>query len=251
MNRIITLVIFTILIFISCQPQRYSVASMKGEIIEMNNSYDQNPNKELKELVDQHKDVLDKLMGEKVGESASLMTYGYPESPLTNFTSDAMKAYGDKQLKDGADVAVMNVHGHRATMPKGVITLGNLYEIYSFDNTIVFLKLKGKDLNRIFNSYARMGGSGISSNVKLIIKDKKVKSVRINGQPVDENKVYNIVTLDYLADGNNGMDAFLDAVEINNTGITLRDMMIKYVKEQTNDGKVLSSKNDGRIIIEQ
>ena len=94
-----------------------------------------------------------------------------------------------------------------------------------------------------------MGGSGISSNVKLVISDRKTQSVTIDGKPIDNDKIYSIATLDYLADGNNGMDAFLNASEISDTGITLRDIMIDYVKEKTSEGKKLSSKNDGRITI--
>jgi len=43
----------------------------------------------------------------------------------------------------------MNVFGHRATLPKGEITVGTLYEIYAFDNAITFLELKGSDLKNI------------------------------------------------------------------------------------------------------
>lgn len=252
MNKFPIFAIVASLVFISCKPQQYQLVNMSAQIIEIDKSFDaiSSNTKELEDLVSQHKDILDKQMNEVIGESDNLMSYGYPESPLTNFTSDAMKAYGDKHLSEGADIAVMNVHGHRATMPKGEVRLGNLFEIYSFDNTIAFLKLKGSDLSKIFSSYARMGGSGISSNVKLIINNKKVKSVTIDGKPLDKSKVYSIVTLDYLADGNNGMDAFLDADEVNDTGITLRDIMIEFVKEQTSLGKNLSSKNDGRIIVE-
>lgn len=252
MNKFSILLVATSLSLISCKPQRYQIVSMNAKIIEINESFDANHgnNTELEELVNHHKEILDKQMNEVIGESNNFMAYGYPESPLTNFTSDVMKAYGDKHLPTGADLAVMNVHGHRATMPQGSVTLGNLYEIYSFDNTVAFLKLKGDELNKIFDAYARMGGSGISSNVKLVINNKKVKSVTIDGKKIDKNKVYNIATLDYLADGNNGMDAFLNADEVEDTGITLRDVMIEYVKEQTQQGNKLSSKNDGRIIVE-
>lgn len=252
MNKFSILLVATSLSLISCKPQRYQIVSMNAKIIEINESFDTNHgnNTELEELVNHHKEILDKQMNEVIGKSNNFMAYGYPESPLTNFTSDVMKAYGDKHLSTGADLAVMNVHGHRATMPQGSVTLGNLYEIYSFDNTVAFIKLKGDELNKIFDAYARMGGSGISSNVKLVINNKKVKSVTIDGKKIDKNKVYNIATLDYLADGNNGMDAFLNADEVEDTGITLRDVMIEYVKEQTQQGNKLSSKNDGRIIVE-
>ena len=76
-----------------------------------------------------------------------------------------------------------------------------------------------------------------------------MQNVTIDGKEIDENKVYKIVTLDYLADGNNGMEAFLDAVSTDNTGITLRDIMIDHVKEQTRSGNKLTSKLDGRITI--
>ena len=71
----------------------------------------------------------------------------------------------------------------------------------------------------------------------------------MDGKPIDENKIYHISTLDYLADGNNDMDAFRNAVKKTDTGITLRDIMIDYVKEQTRQGKEITSKLDGRITI--
>jgi 2',3'-cyclic-nucleotide 2'-phosphodiesterase (5'-nucleotidase family) len=145
----------------------------------------------------------------------------------------------------------MNVHGHRATMPKGTVTIGNLFEIYSFDNTITFLDLKGSDLKKMFDAYARIGGGGISSNVKLIIEDNRVKSVTVDNKPIDDNNIYKIVTLDYLAEGNDNMSVFLNAISLNNTGITLRDLMIDWVKEQTLMGKEIESVLDGRIIIEK
>ncbi len=241
--------LITALVFTSCKQQRYTVTKISGTIVEMDESYDTHSNKELEELVLSYKTILDKEMNQVVGTSTHLMDYGKPESLLTNFTSDVMKRHGDKLLPGGADIGVMNVNGHRATMPKGEVTLGNLYEIYSFDNTVTFLQLKGDDVQKMFESYARMHGAGISSNVKLIIKDRKVEEVTIDGKPIDTDKVYNIVTLDYLADGNNGMEAFLDALEVDNSGVTIRDVIIEYVKEQTALGNPLTSKLDGRITI--
>ena len=71
-----------------------------------------------------------------------------------------------------------------------------------------------------------------------------------SGKPIDKNNTYNVITLDYLADGNDNMNAFRNAVSTNNTGITLRDIVIEYVREQTAEGKVISSQLDGRITIE-
>lgn len=227
---------------------KHSIISMSGTIVEMNK--EQGTNQEMQAFVNKYKVSLDKEMTEVIGKSDEFMQYKRPESLLTNFTSDVMKKYGDMHVPNGADVAFVNVNGHRANLPKGEITLGNLYEIYSFDNTVSFLELKGEDLSKIFDSYARIGGAGISSNARLLVKDKKIVSATLDGKPIDPNKIYNVVTIDYLADGNDNMTAFKNAVKIVDTGITLRDVMIDYVRKQTAEGKTLTSKIDGRITIE-
>lgn len=243
-------ILFTLLLIslFSCKSQ-YQVVEISGTIVEMDSIYDVQSQTKMSELVNSYKLELDIEMNEVIGRSAYFMDYKRPQSLLTNLTSDVMKAFGDEHLSNGADVSLMNVHGHRSTMPKGEITIGNLYEIYSFDNTITFIELKGSDLKEIFNAYARLGGAGLSSNVKLIIEDKKVKEVTIDDKTIDNGKTYNIVTLDYLADGNDSMTALLQAVSVNDTGITLRDMMIDWVKEQSRQGKMIESSLDGRIQI--
>lgn len=235
---------------LSCKSQ-YKVAEINGTIIEVDSTFDSQSHSKMHNLVHSFKVELDSEMNEVIGNSVEQMEYSRPESLLTNLTSDVMKEYGDEHLPGGADIGVMNVHGHRANMPKGPVTVGNLFEIYSFDNTITFLELKGTDLKKIFDAYARIGGAGISSNVKLVIEDRKVKSATINGKPIDNNKIYQIVTLDYLAGGNDNMSAFLDAVSITDTGVTLRDIMIDWVREQTRQGKEVKSVLDGRIEVKE
>ncbi|MDD2298217.1 MAG: 5'-nucleotidase C-terminal domain-containing protein [Fermentimonas sp.] len=235
---------------LSCKSQ-YKVAEINGTIIEVDSTFDSQSHSKMHNLVHSFKVELDSEMNEVIGNSVEQMEYSRPESLLTNLTSDVMKEYGDEHLPGGADIGVMNVHGHRANMPKGPVTVGNLFEIYSFDNTITFLELKGSDLKKIFDAYARIGGAGISSNVKLVIEDRKVKSATINGKPIDNNKIYQIVTLDYLAGGNDNMSAFLDAVSITDTGVTLRDIMIDWVREQTRQGKEVKSVLDGRIEVKE
>ena len=245
-----------ILLIVSCgsykQTERvsreYSIVNMSGTIVEM--SKEQGTNAEMQAFVNKYKVTLDAEMKEVLGTSEEFMQKGRPESLLTNLTSDVMKEYGSKHFDRGADVAIMNVNGHRATLPKGQITLENLFEIYSFDNTVSFLELKGEDLIKIFDANARIGGAGISSGAHLVVKDRKIVSATLNGEPIDKDKIYNVVTIDYLADGNDSMSAFKNAVKMQDSGVTLRDVMIDYVRAQTASGKNITSKLDGRITVE-
>lgn len=245
--RMIKIVCLAIL-FLSCKPQ-YRIADTSWQIVEMNQSYDTPLNPAMEAFVQSYKSQLDTQMKEVIGSSAQYMNYGRPESLLTNLTSDVMKAYGDEQLSTGADVAIMNVHGHRAALPAGAITIGTLYEIYPFDNTVIFLELKGSDLNAIFDAYALMGGAGISSNVQLVIAGQKIRSALVSGKAVDPDKVYHVVTLDYLAEGNDHMAAFRNAIGTTPTGITIRDLMIDWVKTEHRKGNKVTSIMDNRIKI--
>lgn len=247
----------TALIAVSCgsykptkrKAPEYAIVNISGQIVEMN--HEQGTNAEMQAFVDTYKKILDKQMNEIVGIASELMQKGRPESLLTNLTSDVMKEYGDKYFSNGADIAIMNVNGHRGILPEGNLTVGNLFEVYSFDNTVAFLEVKGEDLTKILESYARIGGAGISSNARLIVNNRKLISATLSGKPIDKDKIYNVVSIDYLADGNDNMNAFRDAISIHDTGITLRDIMIDYVREQTAEGKHISSQLDGRITIEQ
>ncbi|MDR0332158.1 MAG: 5'-nucleotidase C-terminal domain-containing protein [Dysgonamonadaceae bacterium] len=240
-------IVLAAVFLISCQTTRYRITEISGTIVQINSSFDAYADPEMVTFVDYYKSQLDEQMGVVIGIAAQMMDRGRPESLLTNFTADVMKKYGDEILPDGADLAVMNVNGHRAAMPKGAITMGDLFEIYSFDNTIVFLDLKGSDLRKLFEANIR--GFGISSNVRFIIENDEIRSITIDGKPIDNEHIYKVVTLDYLADGNDGMGALENATSKYDTGIILRDIIIDYIQEQTRQGNEINSQLDGRIVV--
>lgn len=232
-----------------CFAQQYVVNSIKGEYIPVTST--NNPDKEIADTAAYYKRRMQNIMDQVIGSSAQYMPVGKPESLLTNFTSDVMSGL-DAGYTGGqpADLAIMNVFGHRAPLPEGNITVGDVFSTYSFENELVVVRIKGSNLKEVFDGYASIGGAGISGNVKLVIKDKQLQSARINGLPVDRNRIYTIVTLDYLAEGNDGMKALKKAESVMNTGLTLRDFMMDYIKAKARNGEKISSKLDGRIVIE-
>lgn len=248
MKKIVVSIVLSAFI-LSCTQQRYAVTGIKGERIMIRESENNNIDTDLQQFVNRYKSDMDREMSQSIGQSAMDMTYGRPESLLTNLTSDVMLSYAQSGYNPDCDIALMNVHGHRANLAKGNITVGNMFEIYSFENTLAFVQIKGEYLLDIFDSYAKMGGAGVSSNVKLVIKNKKLISATVNGETIDKNKIYTIVTLDYLADGNDGMEALISAEQSDITNIVLRDVMMDYIKSKTSEGEIIASSLDGRITI--
>ena len=73
--------------------------------------------------------------------------------------------------------------------------------------------------------------------------------ILVGGKPIQPEKVYYITTIDYLAEGNDGLTALTRAQKNLNTGILLRDMMIEYVEELAAQGKAVEGYLDNRVIV--
>lgn len=243
-----------ILVFVcfSCSRQQYVVSNIAAQRYPVAKSETMNGrNAEVGKIVGKYKHLLDKEMNLVIGHAPQAMRYGRPESLLTNFTSDAMLDYTRRVVGKNCDLALMNVNGHRSNMPKGDIRVGDIYEIYSFENALVLVQLKGSDLIDVFRSYAKLGGAGISSTARLVIKDGQLYDAKIEGRPVDKDKIYTLVTLDYLVDGNDGMEDLKKAIDARPLGITLRDVIFQHIEEETKQGRQITSQLDGRISIEK
>ena len=237
--------------YTTTEGSRYTITDIKGTRILMDSSWEAKVNPETRSMVDKYKKQLDDQMNEVIGEATETMRAATPQSLLTNLTADVMKQAGEKYTNQPIDFAVCNIGGHRAILAEGPITVGNMFEIYSFDNLLVILELEGRFVKKLFEYYASNGGEGVSADVQLKINNKKIEYLFIGKQPVEDNKIYRIAALDYLADGNSGMTALTKAAKTIDTGIALRDIMIEYVRKCTAEGKKIGSKLDNRIVIEE
>ncbi|MDR1763656.1 MAG: 5'-nucleotidase C-terminal domain-containing protein [Dysgonamonadaceae bacterium] len=234
----------------SCTTKHYAVKSVEGSRILMDSVWDAKPAKEMAAIVNLYKTKMDAQMNEVIGTAAQPMTKGYPQSLLTNFVADAIRQYA-ANLWGEADFAVMNYGGIRTNMKGGAITVGDIFEILPFENTLVMLELPGKAVGELFDFYAFHGGQGLSDNVELVVKDRKRVSLKIGGQPLDENRTYRVATIDYLAEGNDGMTALTEAVGKTESGILLREAVIDYIKQLTAKNQLINAKLDDRIKIEK
>ena len=84
-----------------------------------------------------------------------------------------------------------------------------------------------------------------------ITKDGKLLRATVAGKPVVDDKLYTVATIDYLADGNNGMTALIQAEKREcPSGATLRGLFMDYVERQTAAGKKITSRMEGRVAVE-
>jgi 2',3'-cyclic-nucleotide 2'-phosphodiesterase (5'-nucleotidase family) len=245
-------ILFLTLAFLlsACAKKQYAIKSVNGYLVEMNNRFDSVADPQMAAIVQPYKTKIDAQMNTVIGEAAQTLTKIGSQSLLANFTTDAMQDYAPG-LWGKVDFAVINNGGLRAELLQGPIKVENLYEIYAFENRLVLLDLTGKSVSQLFEGFIRRKMEGFSKNVQLTLKGKTIESLTIGGKPLDEQATYRIVTVDYLAEGNDGMTAFTQATHHTDSYVILREAMIEYVKKLTAENKKINATPDDRIKIEE
>lgn len=196
-----------------------------------------------------YKQQMEGTMSTVLVQSEGAFTKGDLESPLGNFVSDLVLCESKKTL--GADsvwaaAVILNKGGLRNSLPKGNITIGNIFELMPFENELVLLKLKGSQFKGMLDKIAEKGGLP-EAGIRMTIDHGKATNVSVAGVPFDSTKTYGVVTSDYLANGGDNYTFFLSPLERISLNKKLRDAIIGYCEEQGKKGIIIKPYLDGRI----
>lgn len=235
---------------LSLAAQRYDTISVRAQRLEVTRALDRLVPQCLDSLLRPYRAGVDSLRSPVLGESAVQMAAGRPESLLSNWMSDVLRrhsrAYGGKE----ASIGLCNVGGLRSSMPKGCVTVDDVFEIAPFENRFCLLQLRGGDLLVLFRQIAHSGGEGISGAQLDISADGLLLHATVGGKPVKEDKLYTIATIDYLAEGNDGLVALKQAVKCERKEELVRDVLMDFIKEEHAAGRAISSRLEGRITVD-
>ena len=198
-----------------------------------------------------YKNQVDSAMGVVLGHSAVDLIVDRPESTLSNWACDALADMARQRSGAKIDFAVGNTGGMRADIPKGVVTRGNVLQTFPFTNYMTIVKLKGSDVRDLFEQIAANGGEGVSREVQLVVKNGRVAQLAIGGNPLDDNRVYTIATINFVAEGGDGMVAFRKALSREDYPGFIFELYEDYLSRMTQQGLSIESVLDGRITIAQ
>ena len=219
-------VFLAVIFLLSSCTSAYKVTKSEGTMVAIDSTWDVNPDAEMS------------------------MDKGAPESLLSNLVADVLRNAAAQVLGKPADMGLINMGGLRNVLTEGSITTENIYEILPFENSLCVLTMKGVYLKELFNNIAVRHGEGISGVQLLITKDGKLLQGTVGGRPIEDDQLYTIATIDYLADGNDGMTALPQAEKREcPDGATLRGLFMDYVERQTAAGKKITSRLEGRVTV--
>ncbi|WZY00612.1 5'-nucleotidase C-terminal domain-containing protein [Bacillus sp. FSL W7-1360] len=198
------------------------------------------PDKEVAALLDEIESAQAEILSEVVGKTAVELdgereSVRVKETNLGNWVADVLLE------TTGADVALTNGGGLRASIAAGEITKGDLVSVSPFGNFGVTKEVTGEQLvaaleNGVKGYPEPSGGfphvSGMTFQFDPEQKPgERVHSVEIAGKPVDLAKKYVLATNDFIGAGGDEYDMLVDAKIVSQYN-ALDELLIAYLQEK-------------------
>ena len=172
------------------------ITAWQWRLIPVNDDLAQ-PDPVLQKFIDSYRDVVDRKYGTIVCRLAQTLTHPRreEETPLGNLFADVFAARG------GADVVFIGSGAIRGTELGPLVTLGDLYRIFPYDDVMYRFTITGSQLKRLFAHVMRPDnrlGEGecyqVNHGVEAIYcnADRALVSLRLRGELVADDGQYTI-----------------------------------------------------------
>ena len=180
----------------------------------------------LNAFISPYKDSLDKRINEVLAIAEVDFIVQRPASNLMNWVANALFVNQTKTVRLSQPVVcLLNTGGIRSSIGKGNVTLGDIYKVMPFDNTVVWVELPISVLPEI-EAYLNKSGGEPMANLSLI--EGKLSFISSPENPTH----FWVITSDYLMNGGDKMNFFSKRTNINETGKLLRDVLIEEARNQ-------------------
>ncbi|ASY76369.1 bifunctional UDP-sugar hydrolase/5'-nucleotidase UshA [Pectobacterium polaris] len=137
----------------------------------------------------------------------------------------------------GADFAIMSGGGVRDSIESGDITYKDVLKVQPFANTLVYVDMKGSDVEKYLavaaNKKVDSGAYAQFLNVSLAADGQGVQNVKIKGEPLQADKVYRMATLNFNAMGGDGYPRLDNLPSYVNTGFVDAEVLKQYIEKHS------------------
>ena len=221
-------------------------------MVRLDSTYDAKVDPKLAKYVVKKRAQMEKQMQVVIAHTDAELESFAPESPLSNFLTDILLNESSKYINDttfdNLDISMLNFGGIRTSMPAGNVTVGDMYRITPFENYLTFIVLKGSELKKAlgrFNDQFNAPYSGAT----IVYKNNKPIKITVQGKPIDDNRLYKLVTLNFISDGGDKLLEDIQYEKIEYTTVTFREFLIAELKAMTARGEKVTGKKDGRVVV--
>lgn len=225
----------TFLLAVSCGHQQYHVSRVEGKEIGVTDK-----NKEvaaIEDFIKPYRENIDKDLSTVLAYAPeTLDKSGEWQTTIGNLMADAAFDFGNrvfiKRENKKIDICLLNFGGIRSIIPKGNVTTRTAFEVMPFENSLIVTELKGEQILEIVNYIiSEKKAHPVSGLTFTIDKDNIAKDIYVQGKPLQNDRIYNVVTSDYLSNGGDNMNFFKKSLKNYELDYKIRNVMIDYFKE--------------------
>lgn len=248
-KSLFTIIILSITVVSYAQNVSKPKYQYKYEMVRLDSTYDAKIDPKLSKYVEKKRRQMDKQMQVVIAHTDAELESFAPESPLSNFLTDLLLNEASKYIKDTAfdnlDLSMLNFGGIRTSMPGGNVTVGDIYRISPFDNYLTFIVLKGSELKKALGRFTDQFNAPYAG-ATIVYKQKKPVEITVQGNLIDDNRLYTLVTVDFISEGGDHLLENIQYERVEKTATTLRDFLITELKAMNARGEKVVGKKDGR-----
>ena len=183
---------------------------------------------------------------EVIGYCPEGIERGGTENLLGDWAIDCLMAEAEKEFGRKIDIGVLNHGGIRIDMPQGDVLMDDLMSMFPFKNYLCLVTMKGSEVRALFDRMARR--VQVVGGVKVTVKDGQVLELLVGGEPVDDDRVYSVATIDFLLTGGDGIFSGRQFEETISTELMVFDVLLAQVRALAEAGQPIAKERDGRVV---
>jgi 2',3'-cyclic-nucleotide 2'-phosphodiesterase (5'-nucleotidase family) len=184
-----------------------------------------------------------------IGYSTRAMSATYPESALSNWFIDILIRKTEQLSGKKVHIGITNFGGIRVDMPQGDIILDDMLSMFPFKNYLAYVEHTGKQIRTILEGMAA-DRFQVLGGVKVVADGGKLVSVEIDGEPLDDEKVYGMATISFLLTGGDGLSLEDNALSVTvYEDVPIIDAVLEHVNAETAAGRPIEYIVDGRVTV--
>ncbi|HET9789002.1 MAG TPA: 5'-nucleotidase, partial [Pyrinomonadaceae bacterium] len=178
---------------------------------------------------------------------------------LGNFVTDGIRIQSSAKVGKPVLLAVTNSGGLRKnTIAAGDLRVADIFELLPFENALVKIDLTGEELLKLLGVVVSSGDAWSGARINIRMNEQKrpemvsARLLNANGgeMEIDPKATYSLVTIDYLMKLGGGRYSILQSAKnVTPLGVTLRDALMDYVKNETAAGRQIRAALDDRFVI--
>ena len=155
---------------------------------------------------------------------------------MGSLIADAML---DRVADQGIEIAIQNGGGIRASIDAGPVTMGEVLTVLPFQNTLSTFQVTGATIVAALENgvgqiedgagrFPQVAGMSYAFDAAADA-GARISDVMVGGSPIDPEKLYGVVSNNYVRNGGDGYGMFKEALNAYDYGPDLADVTAEFL----------------------